>query len=527
MKKHLSILLLTLILAACSASSPTPAAEPPAAAITEAPAATELPPEEEPAGSQAIGEHIPDPDLIDKTWAWEARDPNGSEVAALDVPNPEQYTLTFNEDGTFTAMVNCNNVTGTYVTSPPDAISIAPGPTTLAACPFGSLADEMVKLFQAVQNFRFVENGNMLILAWAEGGPLDFFRLYDLQDTDLPQPDEAAGTAIAKVIAPDGIFLRTGPGTNYPYVGTAPFGDTGEIIGVSEDAEWWLIAAPQQPGGQVWVSSTYIEVQNGNSVPVVASHALDLDLVGIPWEWVSTTDPVQGTVYVQDPSRYLIIFDNDNTATIQADCNHVQASYTLDGSSLTISPGSSTAVACPPDSQADAFLQQLANVTGFTIHGGSLYLDQFADGGTMRLVPQGAPAPVADAPAAEADASAMYLVSFGPQEAPQPVIPGSSITGHLADDLVAGFAGCNNFSGTVTSAPNYFKISNIVMTKRICTEPAGVMEQEQAFLAALLAVNGYQWQSEIINGIEVMVQGQLLYPLPNGGQGVMNFTAVK
>lgn len=524
------VMVFVFLLAACQGDTAEPAAT---VAPTQPPAVVESEPTGETAVSPtsssipAAPEHVPDPDLIDKTWAWEARDPNGSDTATLDVPNPENYTLTFNEDGTFSAQVDCNNAAGSYATTPPDAIAMQPGPTTLAACPPGSLADEMMKLFGEAQNFRFLENGNVLILAWANGGPLDFFRLLDAPAVDLPAPPPDAQTAVGKVIAPDGVFLRTGPGVNYPYVGAAPFGETGEVIGISEDGQWWLAAAPQLPEGEVWVAAQFVDVQNGDKVPVVAAHALELDLIGIPWEWVSTTDPVQGPVYVNDPSRYVILFKDDNTATILADCNHVQAAYTLSDSSLTITPGVSTRAACPPDSQANAFLQQLTNVAIFHIQGGNLYLDQMADRGTMRFVAQGAPVPDQESPVEEADAHTFYLVSFGPADAPQPVIPGTTITGNLADDLASGFAGCNNFSGTITPANGYFTIDNIVTGQKTCAEPAGVMEQEQAFLAGLTAVNGNQWRSEIINGIEVITQGQLFYKLPDGGAGVMNFVTTR
>lgn len=516
--------LLVLALTACGGDeTPTPTA--PAAEVvveTATPAPTVV---VEPTAAPRVIEHTPDPALIDKTWGWEARDPNSSDIASLDVPNPEHYTLTFNEDGTFSARVDCNNVAGEYASSPPDSIAISPGPSTLVACPPGSLADEMVKLFDAVRNFRFLENGNLLILAWAEGGPLDFFRLLDVQEVDLAEPAEGTDTAMGTVTAPDGIYLRTGPGTNYPYVGAAPFGETGEIIGVSEDGQWWLASAPQLPGGQVWVAAEFVEAQNAENVPVVTGHSFEPELIGIPWEWVSTTDPVQGTVAVNDPSRYLVLFNDDNTAYVKADCNNVQATFTVEGSSLAISLGASTRAACPPDSQGAVFLQQLANVAIYTIQGGNLYLDQMADGGTMRLVPQGAPVPAPEPPAAEAEANTLYLASFGPQSAPQPIIPGSIVLVVWADDRVAGYGGCNFFSGTVTPVSDYFTIGGILTGQKICAEPAGVMEQEQAFLAGLENVNGYRWQSQIVNGIEIITQGTLTYTLPDGSAGVMNFTA--
>ena len=50
------------------------------------------------------------------------------------------------------------------------------------------------------------------------------------------------------------------------------------------------------------------------------------------------------------------------------------------------------------------------------------------------------------------------------------------------------------------------------------------MEQEQAYLTALEATGGYQWeQSRLDNGM-LVTQGQLFYNLSDGGIGVMNFT---
>lgn len=130
MKKHLLILLPALFLAACTASSPTPTAEQATAVPTVAPVVTELTPTAEAVApdSGAPGDHIPDPNLIDKEWAWENRDPNGTDFPAIDVPNPEHYTLTFSEDGSFSARVDCNSVRGGYVTSPPDSIRLEPAP---------------------------------------------------------------------------------------------------------------------------------------------------------------------------------------------------------------------------------------------------------------------------------------------------------------------------------------------------------------------------------------------------------------
>ena len=56
----------------------------------------------------------------------------------------------------------------------------------------------------------------------------------------------------------------------------------------------------------------------------------------------------------------------------------------------------------------------------------------------------------------------------------------------------------------------------------VCSEPAGVMEQEQAYLTALAGVDGYVWTQQ---GGSAIATGQLFYTLlADGTTGVMNFT---
>ena len=66
------------------------------------------------------------------------------------VPADQQanYTITFNDDKTFDAKADCNSVGGQYETGDPAAssgpLTITPGPSTLVACPDGSLGDLFV-----------------------------------------------------------------------------------------------------------------------------------------------------------------------------------------------------------------------------------------------------------------------------------------------------------------------------------------------------------------------------------------------
>jgi heat shock protein HslJ len=112
-----------------------------------------------------------------------------------------------------------------------------------------------------------------------------------------------------------------------------------------------------------------------------------LSLVGPTWQWLSTTTPTE-IITAVDPTRYTIVFNEDGSAGIVADCNSVGATYTVSESSLAITLGPSTLMGCPPDSQANQFLAGLAASAIYFIEDGNLFIDLVADSGTMQFAPQ-------------------------------------------------------------------------------------------------------------------------------------------
>ena len=84
---------------------------------------------------------------------------------------------------------------------------------------------------------------------------------------EVPPPDPDA----PKATALDAINVRSGPGTNYASYGIAPKGARGEVIGVSEDGQWWVVKLPTSlvGAGQGWVSADWVFVENAQGVPVI------------------------------------------------------------------------------------------------------------------------------------------------------------------------------------------------------------------------------------------------------------------
>lgn len=82
-----------------------------------------------------------------------------------------------------------------------------------------------------------------------------------------PGPEDPQATAIANV------YIRTGPGTNYPAYGLAPFGAVGRVIGKSEDSRWWVVRLNPAtvPAGYGWVSVDYTLAMNVENIQTIAT----------------------------------------------------------------------------------------------------------------------------------------------------------------------------------------------------------------------------------------------------------------
>ena len=454
--------------------------------------------------------------LVGTVWQWLG---TITAVEPIAVADSTRYTIEFLEDGTAAITADCNTVLAQY-TADGSAITLTPGPSTLVACPEDSQADLFTQQLSGAALYFFLD-GDLYIDLIADSGTMHFG---ELPTIDLPAPD--AGEPTGTVNAPDGIFLRTGPGTSFPSVGAAALGDSGTLIGISQDRAWYVIEAPGLPDGRVWVAAAFVDAVNADNLPTVPTPALPNALVGQTWQWTGTIAGTQALT-VADPSRYAITFAADGTASIKADCNMVTAQYTVAGQALTIIPGASTMALCPEDSQDQVFVQQLTAAATHFFQGGELFISQLAGGGTMRFAPAAAGGGTTVAPDNTVTGGASGLpfrvVSFGPAGAEQPVIAGTTLTATFDEAAltVSGNSGCNSFSGSLVPQGGFFTVGPIASTMMACTA-AGVMEQEAAFLAALQGTTGYRWTQQTVNNANVITSGQLTYTLADGTSGVIN-----
>jgi heat shock protein HslJ len=90
--------------------------------------------------------------------------------------------------------------------------------------------------------------------------------------------------------------------------------------------------------------------------------------------------------------------------------------------------------------------------------------------------------------------TSLVLVSYLDDQGQQaPVLPGTQITAVLgANNSMKGSAGCNTYTTTYQISGSKLTIAPPATGQMMCSSPPGIMEQEQAYLAALTKVNGFQ-----------------------------------
>ena len=111
--------------------------------------------------------------LTGKTWLLTAlthRVANG--LGVLPEADQANYTIEFKSDGNYQAKADCNQTSGTHTTTSDGGLTIQPGPTTLVACPQGSLSDEYVQGLANASSYAIADG--KLTISLKDGWSLEF-----------------------------------------------------------------------------------------------------------------------------------------------------------------------------------------------------------------------------------------------------------------------------------------------------------------------------------------------------------------
>ncbi len=131
------------------------------------------------------------------------------------------------------------------------------------------------------------------------------------------------------------------------------------------------------------VSKTPVEDTTGEPD---AGSAESAELAGTSWQWLQMTTPVE-EVTIEDPSKYNLEFLADGAVSIVADCNNGSGTYEASGGSISIKITSTSLALCEEDSFSDLFIRSLNVAAIYFEQDGDLFLDLFADAGTMQFTP--------------------------------------------------------------------------------------------------------------------------------------------
>jgi heat shock protein HslJ/uncharacterized protein YraI len=184
------------------------------------------------------------------------------------IPDPENYTLVFQPDGGLQVLADCNSGFGSYTVDGSN-MSIELGVLTTAVCGPESVSSLFLDTMIRTGSFELTQAELVLSLV----DPAGTMRFTNLgPGFSVPGPDEGVPTGTA--IEP--INVRSGPGAQYPSYGNVSIGTTGEVIGISEDGEWWVmrVSIEYAPDGRGWVKGEFVEVTNAENVPVIPTPPL-------------------------------------------------------------------------------------------------------------------------------------------------------------------------------------------------------------------------------------------------------------
>lgn len=120
--------------------------------------------------NQMMVRFVAQPDITGVEWQW--RSALALDGTRTEVPNPENYTLHFNDDGTFAIVADCNEGSGTYSLSG-DQVTIEVGPLTRVACPPESLSQAFLDHLAAVSALALVDE-NLVLSPGTDGAVLVF-----------------------------------------------------------------------------------------------------------------------------------------------------------------------------------------------------------------------------------------------------------------------------------------------------------------------------------------------------------------
>ncbi len=185
-----------------------------------------------------------------------------------------------------------------------------------------------------------------------------------------------------------------------------------------------------------------------------------------------------------------ISFDGDKVGGSDG-CNRYGSTYTIKNNQISIDQNVvSTLMACPEEimSQAQQFTRAIIDASYFEVADNRLSLLNSENEAMAVFIKQ-------DLTLADTN---WILTGYNTgKQAVVSLVQGTQITVTFGNDgKVSGNAGCNRFTANYSVEEKSINIGQAASTKMMCLEPAGVMEQESAFLQALSSAATFRMEGD-------------------------------
>lgn len=433
------------------------------------------------AGNQILATFVAD--VQDLSGAeWDVTMYNNGREAVVGVIEGTEITALFGADGELSGSAGCNQYIGSY-TVDGNAIEIGQLGSTMRFCPEpdGVMEQEQAFLAALQSAATFTIEGDALEMRTADGAIA--VMMTQRVEVDLPAPPEPTAPT-GRVVGTQSLNIRSGPGTAFPVIGVARLGDEGEIVGRSADGRWWAVAVPSAPGGVGWASADFVLATNAENVPVLQG----------PPPPPPTPTPVPQPTPTPVPAQPTptptadISFWADRTTINQGECATLSWSV-QNVQAVWVYPLGANYAAFPQTGQGS---QQVCPATTTTYEMRVRMRDgttQFRQVTINVNVPQPPPPPPVTDPLS---GTRWNVVNYNDGSAIVTLLPGTAATMGFDAGRVSGSSGCNTYQAGYTVNGNAIAIGAPAATGIFCAEPAGVMDQEARFLAALQSATAFR-----------------------------------
>ncbi len=216
-------------------------------------------------------------------------------------------------------------------------------------------------------------------------------------------------------------------------------------------------------------------------------------LSGTSWKLDSYLAGNGTLVPVLPGTEVTAVFGADGNVGGDAGCNHYGGDYRLDGTTLSVSSLIQTLKLCTePEGimeQEARFIDLLGSAAECRIENDRLVITDAAGATTLIFVEGDAPTELAG--------TSWTLASLAENGTMIPVLDGTTVTAIFnAGGNVGGNAGCNSYGAGYTVDGANLTIEPAIRTEMYCSEPPGIMAQEDRYLALLADAASYRIEND-------------------------------